>query len=100
MMITMDYLNETKVEKEWNHNAPVLFCVEIDSDDQTVETEDLGENKDEDHADEEARLLGGSPNSGITNDADGVPGSKTRQADGQTSSQMYETPEKYGIRLE
>ena len=73
--------------------SKVLFCVEIDGDDQTVETKDLGENEDEDHADEETRLLSRSSDSGVTHNANGVSGSKTRQADGQTSSQMYETPE-------
>jgi hypothetical protein len=47
-----------------------LFCVEIDGDDEAVETKDLGENEDEDHADEESRLLGSATDSGVTDNAD------------------------------
>ncbi len=49
-----------------------LFCVEIDGDDEAVETQDLSENEDKDHADEESRLLGRSSDSGVTNNSDCV----------------------------
>ena len=76
--------------KSW----PSLFRVKVDGHDEAVETEDFGENEDEDHSDEESRLLRGSPDSGVADDADGVSGSQPRQADGQTSAEVNEAPEK------
>lgn len=40
-------------------------------DDKTVKTQDFGENEDQDHADEESRLLSGSTDTGVTDDSDG-----------------------------
>ena len=45
------------------------FCVQVDGDDEAVETEDFCENEDEDHSDEESRLLCGSTDAGIADDA-------------------------------
>ncbi|GMR44600.1 hypothetical protein PMAYCL1PPCAC_14794, partial [Pristionchus mayeri] len=64
---------------------------EDQSDDHTVETEHLKEDKDEDHSDEETRLLGGSAHSGISDDSDGVTGTKTAEAAGQACCQMRES---------
>jgi len=50
------------------------LCVEVDGDDQAVETQDLGEDEDQDHTDEETRLLGRASDSRISHDADGEPG--------------------------
>ena len=61
-------------------------------DDQTVETQDLSEDEDQDHTDVETRLLGCTANTSVTNNTDRKTGSQTRQTDAQTSSQMVEAP--------
>ena len=58
------------------------FCVQVDGDDEAVETEDFCENEDEDHANKESGLLCGPANAGVSNDADGVSGSEARQTHG------------------
>ena len=77
---------------------PSLFCVKVDGDDQAVETEDFSENEDEDHSNEEARLLCGSADAGVADDADGITGSETGQSDSQAGTEMNESPEKW-VRL-
>jgi hypothetical protein len=72
----------------------LIFRVQVNSDDEAVETEDLGENEDEDHADEEAGLLGRAAHAGVADDADGVAGSEAGQADSQAGTQMNEPPGK------
>ena len=42
------------------------------------------------HADEETRLLRGTPDTGVTDDANGEASSKTRETDGQTSAELNE----------
>ncbi|GBE61671.1 ribose-5-phosphate isomerase, putative [Babesia ovata] len=42
--------------------------------DETVQTEGFGENEREDHSDEQAGLLGVGPDTGVTNDTDGISG--------------------------
>lgn len=51
------------------------LSVEVDSHYETVEPEYLSEDKDQDHTDEEARLLGCSTHSSVSHDADGKAGS-------------------------
>lgn len=46
------------------------LSVEVDSHYKTVEPQHLGEDEDQDHTNEEARLLGCSAHAGISNDAD------------------------------
>lgn len=71
--------------------VPFLFlCVEVDGDNEPVETEDLSENKDEDHSHEEPGLLSCPPNSCVTHDADSVACSQSRQTNGQTGAQVNE----------
>ena len=48
----------------------------------------LGEDKNENHSDEETRLLGSSANSSISDDSDSVSSSKTTEAASETSCQM------------
>ena len=72
---------------------PYLFLgVQIDGDDEPVETQHLGEDKDEDHADEEPGLLGGATDTSITDDADGVACRQGGQTHCQTRTQMQEAP--------
>lgn len=51
-----------------------LLGVQVNGDNQTVETQYLGEDEDQDHADEESGLLSGSPDTGIADDANGESG--------------------------
>lgn len=46
------------------------LSVEVDSHYKTVEPQHLGEDEDQDHTDEEARLLGCPAHAGISNNAD------------------------------
>ena len=73
---------------------PGNLCLgeEVDGDDEAVEAEDLCEDEDEDHADEEARLLRRPPHAGVAHDADGVAGRQSRQAHSQTGTQVKEAP--------
>jgi len=59
-----------------------------EADDKTIEPECLGEDEDQDHADEELRLLRIGTNSGVSHDADGQSGSEGGQAYGETSGQV------------
>lgn len=68
-----------------------LFRVEVDGDDETVETQHFGENEDEDHADEEARLLSCAAHAGVADDANGETSRQTGEAYRQTGSQMDKT---------
>lgn len=63
-----------------------LLGVQVNGDDQTVETQYLGEDEDQDHADEESGLLSGSPDTGITDDANSESGGQTGKAYSQTST--------------
>lgn len=51
-----------------------LLGVQVDGDDQAVETQHFSENQNQDHADKEARLLRGASYTGITDNADGKTG--------------------------
>lgn len=50
------------------------LCVEIDGDDEPVQTQDLGEDEDQDHSDEETGLLSRASDPRVSHDADGEPG--------------------------
>lgn len=63
-----------------------LFRVQVDGDDQTVQTQDFGENEDQNHTDKQSGLLGGTADTGVTDDADGETGGQTREADSKTSA--------------
>lgn len=63
-----------------------LFRVQVDGDDQTVQTQDFGEDENQNHTDEQSGLLGRTADTGVTDDADGETGGQTREADSQTST--------------
>ena len=71
-----------------------LFRIQVDGDNKSVKSQNLGENEDKDHADEKSRLLRRSADAGVADNPDRVAGGETRQADGQTCSEMYEAPVK------
>ena len=54
-------------------------------------TQHFGENKNQDHANEQPRLLGRASDTGITDDADRKPSGKTSQADGKTGAELDES---------
>ena len=66
---------------------------QVNSHDQSVETKDLGEDKDQNHSYEQSRLLGRTPNPGISHNADGVSGCETREADCESSSEVDKSTE-------
>lgn len=57
-------------------------------DDEAVESESFSENEDEDHSDEEGRLLGVGTDSGVSDDSDGEAGGKTGESAAQTGTEM------------
>lgn len=61
------------------------------SHDETVETQDFGENENENHADEEPRLLGGSSHACVTNDTDSKTSSHTSKTHRKTRTQLDKT---------
>ena len=69
-------------------------------DDQAVETEHLCENEDEDHADEEAGLLGCSADAGVADDADGEAGCETGEADREPGTELDEGGEEGDFLLQ
>ena len=65
----------------------------------TVKTQNFGENENEDHADEESGLLGGSSYTSVTDDANGESSSETSETDGQTRTELNESlSEGHGCR--
>lgn len=64
--------------------------VHDESDDEAVQTENFGEDEDEDHADEESGLLGGTPHTGVADDTNGESGSKTSETDSKTGTELDE----------
>lgn len=74
--------------------------VEDKSDNETVETQDFGENEDKNHSDEETRLLSESTDTGITDNSNGETGSETGKTDRQTSTELNKAGEEGHGRLE
>jgi hypothetical protein len=72
-------------------SCSILLSVEVDGDDETVETQHLGEDENEDHTDEEARLLGRTSDPGVADDADGEARGEAGEADRQTGTKMHES---------
>ena len=53
-----------------------------------VRTQDFGENENKNHADEETRLLGGTPDTGITDDTNGEARGETGETDRETGTEL------------
>lgn len=75
------------VENEWKENLRCLD-VEENGNDQTVESQHLGEDQNKDHSDEETGLLGCTADSGVSDNTDSEAGSKTAETHSQTSAEM------------
>jgi len=65
-----------------------------ESHDEPVETQSLGEDKDEDHADEELGLLGGRAHTRISDDSDGHASRQAAEASGEARTQVAKGREK------
>ena len=52
-----------------------LFRVQVDGDNEAVETQNFCENEDKDHSYKESGLLGSSSHASVADNADGVSGS-------------------------
>lgn len=105
--------------KETDRVVGARVGVEDKSDDQAVQTQDLGENEDKDlglvsshesrlvgcglwvvglttmvqthHSDEKPGLLGGTPDTGVTDDTNGETSGETGETDGKTGTELDET---------
>ena len=64
------------------------FGGQCEGDDQTVETKYFGENQDQNHTDEQSRLLCGTSYTSIADDTNRKTGRQTRQTNRQTGAQM------------
>lgn len=71
----------------------VLFRGQDEGDDEPVETQDLSENQNEDHAHKKPRLLSRAPHASITHNADGEASCQSAEAHTQAGTQVEETPE-------
>lgn len=69
-----------------------LFRVHVNGNNQAVETQHFSENENQDHADEQTRLLCRATDTGIAHNADREAGRHAREADGQASAQVNEAP--------
>jgi hypothetical protein len=58
---------------------------------ETVQTQDFGENENQNHADEETGLLSSTTDTGVTDDTNGEASSKTSKTDRETSTELNET---------
>jgi hypothetical protein len=67
---------------------------------ETVQTQDFGENENQNHADEQTGLLSSSSHTGITDNTDGKASSKTSQTDGQAGTKLNETGVERQVLLE
>jgi hypothetical protein len=68
--------------------------------DETVQTQDFGENEDQNHSDEQPGLLGGSSDTSVTDNSDGKTSSHTRETDGETSTELDEVGVERRVLLE
>ena len=67
----------------------------VDGNNKSVQTQDLGENKNKDHADVQSWLLSCASNTGVTDNTDSITGRQTRQTYSQTSSKVDKSAEKW-----
>ena len=76
--------------------------VENNGNNHAVQTQHLGENENQHHADEEAGLLCGAADTRVTDNADGEASSQTSETDRETRAEIKEAPvdwEGAGMRM-
>jgi hypothetical protein len=76
------------------------LCVHEQGNNETVKTQDFGENEDKNHSDEESGLLCGSADTSIADDSDGETSSHTRETDGETGAELDEVGEEGRVLLQ
>lgn len=69
-----------------------LFGGENEGHDEPIQSQHFSKDEDEDHADEEAGLLGCAPHTCISHNADGEACSQTAQTNAQPCAQVHEAP--------
>jgi len=67
---------------------------------ETVKTQDFGENENQNHSDEQPGLLGGSSHTGVTNNTNGETSSHTRKTNRETGTELDEAGEEGGLLLQ
>jgi hypothetical protein len=67
---------------------------------ESVKTQNFGENEDKNHSDEEPGLLGSSADTSITDNADGETSSHTGKTDSETSTELDEVGEEGRVLLQ
>lgn len=72
--------------------ADVGGCLRVheQGNNETVQTENFGENENKNHANKETWLLGGTADTGVTDNTNGESSSETRETDRQTSTELDE----------
>lgn len=81
---------------KWSLNSNV----QKDAYDKTVKTQYFCKNEDQNHTDEQSRLLSCPPYSRISYDPNCEASSQTAETDSQTCTKLHETPEKEIYNLE
>lgn len=90
---TGDMASYADVVKQLNVKSNLLDG-KNEANDETVESQSLSENEDQNHTDEETGLLSVGANTSVTNDTDGHTGSETGETDRETSTEVGETLER------
>jgi len=67
---------------------------------ESVKTQNFGENENQDHSDEQPGLLGSSSYTSVTDNTDGETGSHTGKTDGKTSAELDEVGEERRLLLQ
>jgi len=67
---------------------------------ETVKTQDFGENENQDHSDEQPGLLGGSSHTGVTDNTNGETSSHTRKTNRETGTELDEAGEEGCLLLQ
>ena len=69
-----------------------LFGVQVDGNNESVQTQHLGKNEDQNHSYKQTRLLGSSSNTCITHYAYGKSSSQPTESYSQSSTKVNKTP--------
>jgi len=67
---------------------------------ETVKTQDFGENENQNHSDEQPGLLGGSSHTGVTDNTNGETSSHTRKTNRETGTELDEAGEEGCLLLQ
>lgn len=90
-MSLKDTETRTDAQNEGSRWQRSLLDGQNETNDETVQSQSLGENEDENHTSEEEGLLSVGANSSVSDDTNGHTGSETSQTDRETRSEMSES---------